>query len=255
MDELTFLNLLSQVVEAYPKQLTNNAGFPITSQPQTFAAITNFSALNTDNYGKSERHKSKRFYFNRNPNTGVKADYPAVLIISRSDSFDFENGINTAAYTMIVEDANPIPNHAVNSNVGQSNNLRTPEEVYSDLRQIGVSILREAYDNFILAEVTPIPTPTPPAPAIYTVWANKIFLEAQQTAGKLTYKYKNTNFQEIWRNDLKGSIRLQGADNTANGTLAYIFDFTLNLNACINKIGFQYDSFNKNLTAINQTCC
>jgi hypothetical protein len=257
MNELTFYYILAKIVAAYPSPIINNAGYRQTAQPNTFAVITNFSLLSSENYGKTTAHTNKAYYFNRSPNAGVKTQYPAVLLINTNSSINLENGNSVTDFTMIVEDSNSLQNYQPSGSVGQGTNLRTPEQIYNDLQRIGNSIIAEAFNNYILAEITPIPPPITPAPTTYLDWANKNYLDAELLAGRLTYEYKNIDFKAIINPNYRASIRLENGSNTANGTLAVVFELTANLTACDQNVNFDYNFIkaNKNLPLIPLICC
>lgn len=255
MNDITFYSILAAIVRAYPASTYNNAGFANNSQPNTFAVLTNYSSLNAENYGKTERHTNKPFYFNRNPNAGVKTTYPSVVLINQESKTDLSNGISLTSFSMLIEDAAPIIHNSLSGSVGQGKNLRTNEEVYSDLQEMGNAILREAYNKFILAEVTLTPAPNPPAPAQFITWASEDYLIAQQAANALTYEYTGKNFKDIFEGKIDSSIRLQNSDNTANNTLGYVFNFSVNLDNCTAALGFDYNKFDKNLSALPKICC
>lgn len=249
MNELIFYAILKQIIEAYPQPQTNNAGFLSNPIPQIFCVITNPSDLETTNYGKIERHKNKPFYFNRNPKAGQIVNYPVVSIMPKGGDIDLMKGTKRAKFSMLIEDLSPIETGGLN-NISQKNALRVPEEVHSDLSEMANAILREAYVNFVKADITPVGANPP-----YTVWASKLHLSQLKQQGDIVDFDITYGFADSWANDLKGAPCLTWGDNTAHKTIGYLLEFSLDLDACPENKNFDYKPFSKNLSPIPSNCC
>jgi hypothetical protein len=251
MNELNFYSVLAQIIEHYPKPLTNKAGYTSEPYPQFFCVITNPSDLETANYGKTERHIKKTFFFDRKGENKKqpKVTYPAISLLPKGGFLDMINGKKTVAFNMLIEDSSPIANGNPSGNIGQELALRVVEEVQSGLAEMGAAILREAIQNFIFARIFP-----PAAAPSYTAWASKIYL-AQLKAQNLI-----SNFEMIEK--LSDRITTQNAapcltlsDNTGNRTIGYMIDFSVQLDACPQNINFDYTPFDKNFSPLPQNCC
>lgn len=166
MDELTFFRILGDAVARYPNSPVNQGGYTIEPQPNTFAVGAVPTFLDADNFGITEQQLEKGFAYIRQGKTPIVVNFPAVVVFRYDGRYNLRTGRHTVDIEFIVRDK--APSFHDTQRILSPLEKRTDEEVFHDCQTIGLNILREVRNNYILAEVVPMPL----GPAT-TYWGSK----------------------------------------------------------------------------------